>query len=274
MFDSIVREANAQQVTIYTVDARGAGGASLVGAEFSNQSPGPAGNSVLAAARNFNLQETLIDLSESTGGRSILNTTNFDEAFDTMASDFDVFYSLGYSLPEGGDGAYHDIEVVVRHPDYKVRHRQGFLDKPEEDRVADRTLSSLMLDTIDNPLGIGLTFGRPERKGKKRDKLLLPILVRIPVKEVTFLPNGDVQQARLKIFLVVQDEQGRVSDLFTQPYPLEVQGAQLAAAKSQDLGYSAQLEVRQGTANIAVGVWDEISGSKSFFQDRVLVEAQ
>ncbi len=269
LFNQIIREANAQQVTFYTIDARGHFGGGTLSAVETNQSPGNAGNSFMAAIHDFNLQEPLIDLAVATGGSSVLNTVNFDDALTGMSADFDTFYSLGYQLPEGGDGRFRKIEVVVRHPDYKVRHREGFMNKPEEERIADRTISSLFLASQDNPLGIGLTFGVPDQEAKRRFKL--PIMVRIPLEGVTFLPTGEQQEARLKIFVAVQDEKGNLSDIHTQPYPMSVPAARLAAAKGQDAGWTAELRVRPGTANIAVGVWDEIAGTTSYHQERVLV---
>lgn len=268
VFNELIREANAQQVTFYPVDARGPRGEGRLSSEFGNQSAGPAGNVALAALAEASLQEPLIAMASATGGRSILNTFAFDAALGKAGLAFDSFYSLGFTLPEGGDGAFHALEVIVRHPDYKVRHRSGFQDKPEAERVGDRTLSSLFLEANDNPLGIGLTFGEP---AKKKGNFELPILVRIPFRELTLVPQGEQQQGRLQIFLAVRDEEGRVSALHQQPYPVSLTRAQAQQAKNQDIGYSAQLAVRPGTATVAVGVWDEVSGIKAFVQERVLV---
>ncbi len=268
LFNELIREANAQQVTFYPVDARGPRGEGRLSSEFGNQAGGPAGNVALAAVAEAGFQEPLIAMAVATGGRSILNTFAFESALGQTGRAFDSFYSLGFTLLEGGDGAFHTLDVVVRHPDYKVRHRTGFQDKPEIERVADRTLSSLFLEATDNPLGIGLSFGNP---AKKKGNYELPILIRIPFRELTLIPQGDQQQGRLQIFLAVRDEEGRVSSLHQQPYPLSLTRAQAQQAKDQDIGYSAQLAVRPGTATVAVGVWDELSGVKAFVQERVLV---
>lgn len=268
LFNDVIREANAQQVTFYPIDARGPRGEGRLSAEFGNQAGGPAGNTVLAGLREASLQEPLIDLAEATGGATILNTFNFDQALTTASSAFDTFYSLGFTLPEGGDGSFHQLEVVVRHPDYHVRHRSGFQDKPEIERMADRTLSSLFLEANDNPLQIAVAFGKAKKRKKNYE---LPLMVRIPFRALTLLPRGDQREGRLQIFVAVRDEKGRVSDLHQEPYPLSLTRAQAAQAHDQDIGYGHTFAVRPGTATIAIGVWDEVSGSKSFIQQRVLV---
>ncbi|MGH7343215.1 MAG: hypothetical protein ACREKH_22230, partial [Candidatus Rokuibacteriota bacterium] len=122
-----------------------------------------------------------------------------------------------------------------------------------------------------NPLGVEVEFGTPEHRGGKRWQL--PVLVRIPFREVTLLPNGDVEQGRLNIYLVIKDEKGAVSDLHRHPYPVSIPHDQLELARSQAIGYYATLEVRAGRPTLAVGVWDELSGIESFVQTEVLVGA-
>ncbi len=261
LMNEIVRQANAHQVTFYTLYARGPS-SGLISAEYTDMSALGNGRSTLETTRILNLQEPLIEMAEATGGSSVLNTVNFDGAFGTLATDFDSFYSLGYRSHHGGDGRHHKIEVRVKRSGLRARHRTGFVDKPEVERVADRTLSSLVLNMEKNPLGVNLDFGAPEKKG--RDTYLVPVLIRIPFREITLLPNGEVEQGQLRIFLAVQDEQGGISKTHEFPYPLTVPRDQVATARDREIGYSTSLKVRRGVPRVAVGVWDELSGTESF----------
>lgn len=271
LFNAIARAANAHQVTLYTLDAKGGSGRSSISAEYSSESAGIgiAGSTQLDAMRTQNLQEPMIDLAEATGGASILNTSNFGDALTRMATDFDTFYSLGYNSPGAGDGEFHSIEVRIKRPGLKVRHRSGYVDKPRAERVADRTYSALLLDLESNPLGVEVDFGAPEHRGGK--SWLLPVMVRIPFKDITLLPNGEVEEGRLNIYVAIKDEKGGVSDLHQQPYPVQVPSDQLELARAQSIGYYATLEVHPGRPTLAVGVWDELSGTESFVQTEVLV---
>lgn len=268
LFDDITRHANAHQVTLYTLDARGSGGHSTAGAQ---ERALVADNRVaMDALHTTNFQEPLIEMAVATGGRSILNTNAYGEALAEAASDFDHFYSLGFASPAEGDGDWHKIEVRVRRPGLNVRHRTGFVDKPEEERIADRTLSSLFFEMEMNPLGVEVEFGQPERQG--RGVFHLPVLVRVPIREVTLLPNGDVQEGRLRIYVAVKDDVGGVTDPHEQIYPLRIPADQLEVARGKEIGYAAKLRIAPGTPRVAVGVWDEVSGTESFVHKEVLVE--
>lgn len=269
LFGEIVREANAHQVTFYTLDARGATGETASSPEFPSVTASEGGRMTFDQMRTMNLQEPLVRMADTTGGQSVLNTFNFSKVMSTVAEDFDTFYSLGYRPPRGRDGEYHKIEVKVKMPGFRVRHRAGYESKPEVERVSDRTLSSLLLGLEKNPLGVRLEFGKPEKAGA--GKFDLPILVRVPIREVTLLFQEKSAEGRLQFFVVVQDETG-ISDLHREPYPVSIASEDLEAARGRELGWTRKLRIREGTPTIAVGVWDELSGVESFVQTRVLVE--
>lgn len=271
LFDKIVREANTHQVTFYTLDASGSAGTVPSAALSGSLDAGPTGLQSVEQVRDMNLKEPLIDLADGTGGRSILNTSNFDDALETMSSDFASFYSLGFRTPGSGDGAFHRLEVRVEgRPELIVRHRTGYEDKPQGERVADRTLSSLLHDFEHNPLGVTIAFGEAQKKS--RGVYHLPMLVRVPVDNVTLLPSGETHRGRLKFFLAVKDDEGRVSPMHEEPYPVEVPTELVAGARGKELAYATTLKVRPGRPKVAVAVWDEVSGEEAFVHKQALVD--
>jgi len=261
LFNVIAREANANQVTFYTLDATGGKISSGISSELRSDVTIAGGQTTLAAMRVMNMQQPLIDMAEATGGASVLNTFNFDDALVGVADDFDSFYSLGYTPSSGGDGKFHKIEVRVRNPELKVRHRTGYLDKPPVERVADRTVASLVFGLEKNPLEIAVEFGDAERF--KKGKYHLPVMVRIPIRAVTLVPGDRQEEGRLEIYLAVKDEDG-ISDLHQQSYPVQIPKELISQAQDQDIGYTVTLKVRPGEPTVAVGVWDAISGLESF----------
>lgn len=268
LFQAVVREAHASQVTFYAFDAAGKGGGSLT-AERGDEISGGSGRAAADAMAKLNLQQPLLDMAAPTGGTAFLGSNNFETAALRLAADLDTFYSLGFRPSAPGDGRFHRIEVKVRRPGLSVRHREGFLDKPDLERIADRTLSALLTGAGENPLGAAISFGVPEKKKSK--SFLLPILVRVPLREIALLPNGDNVEGRLQICLAVQDEEGGLSDVRQTTYPISIPQAQLEAARESALGYQMQLEIRPGNQKIAIGVLDEASGIESFTQEVVLV---
>ena len=270
LFNKVVREANAQQVTFYTLDASGPSGMSGLSAATSGTAiAGFAGRSAFDGLRKQNLQQPLIEMAEATGGTSILDSFNFGEVLDRLASDFDSFYSLGYNPMNREQADYRDIEVRVKPAGLRVRHRTGYVHKTAEERVADRTISSLFATLEKNPLAVEVDFGDWKRSG--RNKYHLPVLVRVPLDQVTLLPAGDNQEGRLRFYIAVQDDEGAISDLHQQIYPVAVPTARLEEALGREVGYTVTLLVQGGLPKVGVGVWDEVSGMDSFVHKQIRV---
>jgi len=263
----VIEQANAHGVTLYTLDARGAGGNFGQSAEFEDfvaLAAGPEFDQTL----DLNLQAPLLDMADATGGSAILNTSNFADAFVRLEEDFGTYYSLGFASPFEGEGEYHRIEVRIPGGGYTVRHRNGFYDKSTAERIADRARSFLLQSWESNPLGIELQFGEP-KKVKRRWRV--PILVRVPAESVVLLPQGEQRVGKLQLMVLVQDEEGRLSDLTRMPAEIDVPAAAYEAARAEDLGYRVELEMRGGPSSLVVAVWDEVGGGESYVFQRVKV---
>ncbi len=269
VFDKVAQSANTYQVTLYTLQARGAAAMSSISAENGDVSAGFGGRIAADASRGLAEQEPLISLADQTGGSAILGTSNFGGALESLSNDFNSLYSLGYRSRTGGDGKYHKIEVKVKRPGLKVRHRNGYVDSSQEERVADRAFSSLILDMESNPLGVTVDFATPQQEGI--NKYHLPLLVQVPFSQVTLLPDGDKMKGKLRLFFAVQDPDGAISQVQEVPYPVEITAAEMEQVKDKGLGYAVKLAVREGTPKIAVSVWDEISGTESYLLRNVPV---
>lgn len=267
IFQRIGHTANAAQITFYTLDARGATGAGA-SAELSDNQLGGAGRTTIDAIRNENLREPLIGMAEPTGGKAFLGSGNVAGALETLSEDFGSFYSLGYQATEEGRGQVVRVEVRLKQPGLKARHRSSYVAKPPTDRVADRTLSSLLLERYENPLGISLTFAPAE---KKRGHYLLPVKVNIPGAGPTFLPTETTAEARLRIFVAVQDADGAVSAVRDQPYPVSVAIDELDQTQAGTLTFETVLQTREGEQVVAFSVWDELSGAESYARETLLI---
>ena len=262
VYHKVTSVANTHQVTLYTLQARGAMGLGTVSAEEGDNSMGLGGSLTSSNERQSSEQEPLIDLAEETGGSAIINSSNFAGALESLSKDFNSLYSLGYRSRTGGDGRYHKIEVKVKRPDLRVRHRSGYVDSTQEQRVADRAFSSLILDLESNALGVTVDFATPQLEGL--NKYHLPLLVRIPLRELTLLPDGDKHKGKLRLFFAVQDPDGAISQVQEVPYPVEIPAAEANQLQDKEIGYALKLAVREGTPKVAVSVWDEISGIESY----------
>lgn len=267
-FRELVAKANANRVTFYALDAGGSGSHHSLSAEYGRSETSYV---EIAFIEDANRQEPLMALAEGTGGRAILNTNNFAGGLDGVASDLDTYYSLGYNPPNPGDGRYHQIEVRVKGRGLTARHRQGYRDKTPESRMDDGTLAALLYGASTNPLGIEVRLGQPVPSD--RGNFRVPVEVRIPLGRVALLPQGDQHHGRLRVSVAVMDGEGETSTPSQQPFPVSVPSDQLATAQEGFYTYTAELLMRPGQHQIAVGVSDELGGETTFLRRPVRVGA-
>jgi hypothetical protein len=130
-------------------------------------------------------------------------------------------------------------------------------------------VSSLLLDLEKNSLGVQVDFGVQEKK--RRGRFHVPVMVRVPLRNITLLPSEEVEEGRLRIYLAVRDEKGGISDLHEHSYPLSIPTGQVAQALGSEIGYTTTLELRPGLPKVVAGVWDEVSGTDSFVHKQVRV---
>ena len=267
-FRQIVAKANANRVTFYTIDASGTYTNTSLSAEYGNTN-----SSFIEVDFLFdsNRQEPLLMLADGTGGQATIGTNNFTGALDRIALDLTTYYSLGYQPTHVDDGRYHTIEVKLKRPGLRVRHRAGYRAKTLETRLNDGTIAALLYQASSNPLGVRVEVGRPQAG---RDGLyLVPVEVRIPLSEIVLLPQGTEHHGRLRVSVSVMDDDGDTSPPAQTPFPITVPESEVVSTEGRYYTYSAQLLMRPGSHQVAVGVTDELAGESSFLFQPVRVDS-
>jgi VWFA-related protein len=95
---------NKMNVTFYTIDTEGLGGAS----EY---------------------QDSLVEMASETGGTSFYNSQNFKIGLSQVIEDLNHQYLLCFSPPVHSKQAqYHNIKVKTKRPGVDLRHRKGYTD--------------------------------------------------------------------------------------------------------------------------------------------------
>ncbi len=215
-FRRLSRHANANRVTIYAIQALGLR-SNLTATSATERGVTRTFQALTRYNSESKIQQQLglSYLADETGGRAVLNRGRFIEELEQIAEDMNGYYSLAYAPTHKGDGREHKIEVKVRAPGQggklQVRHRPGYRDKSQDQRMIERLNSALYLNLMTNPLEVRLGAGTvtPGKKGK----LKVPLHVRVPVDSITFLPRrgGDVADIRVA---VMAREQRKVRTAF------------------------------------------------------------
>lgn len=257
-FTELTAQSNANRITFYTIDAAGLRVYSSISAENQTAGSGVFVDSVQIS----NLQSPLQMLAEKTGGVAIINSNIVTPQLERISQDFNTYYSLGYTPTHFGDGRYHKIDVKLKKKGLTVRHRDGYRDNNIESRMSDGTLAVLNFSVDNNPLGVEIEFGAPQRR---QDGLYMqPVEVKIPIGKLVLVPKGANHEARVKLYIAASDPDGNTSDVQQVPLPISVPEAQVAEAVKKFYTYSVNLLMRGGEQKVAVGMRDDLAGQDSY----------
>lgn len=270
-FEELVRHANASGVTFYAVDASppsilnrgaassGGGGTGAITSRFGSQ---------VDTIEERNQHESMELVAEGTGGRVALSSADLDQALQSFFVDFENFYSLGYVAERTPGERAREIEVKLTGETrdrlgkgVELRYRKEIRDKTVAEKMAEETLSALMMDVHDNPLEIRLET--QEQARAEDGKYAVPVLVRVPLGKLVLLPGERQHEAKVNIYVAVLDEKGRTSPVARQACPIRVPNQELLVALGQDAGCGVRLLMRKGHQRIAVGVRDELAAVSS-----------
>ena len=258
---ALVAHANANRVTFYMLQASGPG-AHLAGNADGSPRERLLQSPSVVSVQTTNLRQPLTLLAADTGGRALLDTNDFLPDLARMRDDLSRYYSLGYSPPHQGDGRNHRIEVRVKRPGLRVRHRQTYRDKPALERTVDRVLASLLYGYEDNPLEVQVEVGEgvPVPEGK----LAVTIRLRIPLFKLAILTYPDRYEGKLRLLVAVRSADGASTPLRQVEVPIRVPRQQVLTAMGQYYLYELTLHLKPGEQRVAVAVRDEAAATASF----------
>ncbi len=267
---ALAAHANAQRVTLYTLQASG-----LQAPEASVASYGPQDRlfqfPAIGNSLRSNNRDSLQLLADDTGGRSILDTNDFLPDLARLRQDFENYYSLGYSPAHVGDGREHQIEVKVKRPDVRIRYRQSYRDKPLLEKVVDRTLAALLYGFEENPLGVSVEVG--EQTPAPSGNVSVPVRLKIPLFKLAILNHeaSGIFEGNLRVFVATRAPDGAGSPLRQVPVPIRIPRKGVLNAMGQFYLYTLTLELKPGEQRVAIAVRDEIATTTSYLSRAVTV---
>jgi VWFA-related protein len=269
-FERIGRQATANRVAFITMDAHGFRPMRFGSAEYRGFIT-PGLRSTLESAEQATMQASLHLLAQETGGHAIVNRNETLPALEEAAVDFDTFYSLGISNPDATEGRFHRLKIEVKHGGVRVRHRQGYRTRGPDNRMIDLVRSSLLYRHEDNPLGLSVELGRPQRG--EGGTYTVPIRLRIPLANVALVPvRDDRYEMRLKLYVGAVDERGDLSDIEVVPIGLRLAAEHVAAAKNESFLYTHGLLMKGGQQMIGLAIRDVYGGLASNLSQVVTID--
>lgn len=258
VFRTVVSEANRSNVSVYSVDARGLqtrGDLSASGAALREAATTSMMQQMKAASDpttmqemqltdtaldslTLNVQQTLSDLAEGTGGFLVANANDFGKAVDRLAADIGSYYEIQYSpAVVSFDGGFRRITLKVARKDVVLQSRRGYFALPPSDQI---------VLPYEMPLFLALSAPAPPHDFAHQAAALhfapgpegteTSVVVEVPLTSVEFAVDKKRKtfSQRLTTLAVVKDGEGRVVERFSDEYPLTGPLDQLEAAQQSN----------------------------------------
>jgi VWFA-related protein len=261
IYKQLAATANAQDVTLYTIDASGLSLQGMGSAEYAT-----AADPMISSIGRTNYTDSLRYLADETGGRAIYNTNDIGPRLELISQDMFTYYSIGYPLQASGQDKVHRVKVKLRDDpafaNYEIRYRSRFVEKSLETRVQDRVVSSLVFEIDENPIGLEVVAGTPAAATAGR--WLLPAHLSFPLRNVALLPEGDDFVARIVLFIAARDTDGKKSDLVRQAHEIRVPANLYEDAQNKNFGIDTQLLMESGRYKVAIALLDPLTRQVSY----------
>ncbi|HXU33887.1 MAG TPA: VWA domain-containing protein [Thermoanaerobaculia bacterium] len=260
--EDLTQHANAQRVTIY--------GLALPDGSLGVSADNP-GEALLPTdlgrneefARTFAIQIA----AAGTGGLAAAANADPGRFLNKIKNELTSAYLLSYSPTRAADKKFHAIDVRMRDKRYQIRHREADRDQTTDERMKERTATALLLDSPSdagpeaNPLDAQVEI-EAERPGKG-NTVELALLVKVPMAKLVLLPQENVHEGKLRIYVGAKDGKDRLSAITIVDAPIRVPNESLLTALGQTVGVRVTLVLRPGAHRVAAGVWDDLGRAEA-----------
>jgi len=258
-YSRLLREVNAARVTVFSIFG-GDRNASVTTADIGG-SPGVSGPPLVVQSPEAS--STLSAFATETGGRAFVAAPDLAERLESARQALTTYYSLGYHPLEKDPGTFHEVRVRVRGEGLRAIARRGVQERTFEQIGAETATAALIADAPPaNPLGVKVQIGDIPKPAKGRS-VRIPVLVRVPLKSITLVPEGAVHRAQLSFSFSLRDPDGGYRRLEERPLDFSVPAEKLEASLNQAIGYQVELQLEPGEFQLAVGVVDKLSSTTS-----------
>ncbi len=207
-------------------------------------------------SQRMDLRSSLELLAETTGGLAKVDGQGLGSLLERISEDRRTFYSLGLAPPEERGGDLHRLEIKVAGRGRQVRYRRAHRPRSEDQRVADRTLSTLLTGDVEQAFEIHLAAG--ETRLVEGDLYAVPLSVQVPIAALALTADGAAHTGQVSIFIVTGDGLLAGGPVRKAVFPVTLPNAEILDAMGRMIDYRMELHMPRGPGRIAVSVRDDL----------------
>src|ERR1017187_864713 len=220
------------------------------------------GDDTISAVRTSDLQSSLRQLSEGTGGFLIANTNDFRKSFQQLAENLDAHFEAVYHPTSNKyDGRLRKIEVKMARNDLQVESRTGYFAMPDLKGSGPLTpvesTGLAVLNAEPRPHSFDFhvaAFHFQKDASNSRSTLAFEL----PSAKLgdTVDPGRKVHKFEVSLLALVRDANGDVVDKYSLDQPYFIADANLAAVRADALTYTHALDLPPGHYTVDAAVVD------------------
>ncbi|MEA2166058.1 MAG: hypothetical protein QOK37_4185 [Thermoanaerobaculia bacterium] len=257
--EKAAKTASASGVALYIIDAADSRDMSSaetsIGADKTEQ--------FLTFTNTAMAYQTLARIS---GGIALTNTQNFDVAFETVASDLNSYYSLGYKPAGGANSGQRKIVVKAKNPAYSTRTRETYATKSTEDDIGARVTANINNSDPHGNWKIELKPGAPEKQGSQ---YRVPFELSI-APTITLLPQEANMTGGFTVYIVVGNA-GKTSQVIKSPHPVKIPSEVEEEFRLSPMTYKATVMMTSGENILSVGILDQTSNNTGYARAKIVI---
>lgn len=263
---AMARVLSPANIAVYPVDARGL----LEHTMAADYMPGTADMDDLSGASghmdNMPAQSTqpigivtMEKLADETGGQAFFNTNDLTGAIRKAVEDSAVTYTLGFYINDDSlDGKFHEIKIEVRGKGLTVRYPKGYFAFPVAATKNEDTNS--LVAEADSPIE---SSAIPLKASVETVNQPLPhslkVLCSIDAHHVHLVPDGTVRKGAVNVYIIEQDQTGKVLFNSGKTFNLQVPEKRYAALLNSGLLFHEYVQPKAGATTLRILVEDPSS---------------
>jgi hypothetical protein len=256
-FGGLAAAAATSGVAVYVV----ATGSAVDLAPATAEMGGTRGGSVAGLRRPKQQLDSLFQVSETSGGRTVRLGSGAGAGLDGLPDELAGSYSLGFVPDRPPDDEPHRIEVRVSRADVGLRHRETYVLQRAPVGLSELALNALLFGAEVNPLGSAVI--KQSERSREDLSFDVELVVTVPLASVGLEPAEGAHRGRVSIAYIIEDPAGRTSESRAQTFPVQIANRALYTALGQQASFTFRIVVHPGAHRFAVAIRDELSETSS-----------
>jgi VWFA-related protein len=201
--------------------------------------------------------DTMQELARLTGGRAFVNSNDLTGAIRDAVGDAEVLYSLGFYMDaHSADGKFHELKVQVRRAGLTIRYPKGYLAAEDAASTKDqnwKTVATALQSPIES--SVILLQAKVDRVDQPLPNSL-KVFCSIDIHNLRFAQSGDLHKGAVSVYVIQQDEAGKVLSQWNKTYDLRLSEKQYTALLKTGMPFSQDVQPKARVTTLRILVED------------------